>query len=71
MKWDFSRNPGYGRVIAIGILIFLEALLVPLYGQLTQGTWPTPIQIATFLVAASLTLVTYWLGFLRKEEEAE
>jgi len=63
----FDPNPPYTRVIIIGILIFLEALLVNLLTILGEGRWPTPVETATVLCVGLLQLVTYYLGFLRKE----
>jgi len=63
----FDPNPGYHRVIAIGLLIFLEAVLINMYSILSQGRWATDLEIAGFTVAGLIQLVTYWLGFLRRE----
>jgi len=63
----FDPNPGYGRVIVIGILIFAEAVLINMYSILSQGRWPTDLELAGFTVAGLIQLVTYWLGFLRRE----
>lgn len=68
---SFDPSPEVNRVIAIGCLIFLEALLINVYAVLSQGRWPTSVELAGYLTAAALQLVTYWLGFLRKETKAE
>jgi len=65
----FDPNPPYTRVILIGILIFLEALLVNLITILGEGRWPTSVETATVLCVGLLQLVTYYLGFLRREAE--
>jgi len=64
----FDPNPGWRRVIAIGVLLFLEAVLINLLTVLQAGRWPTPVETATFVTIGLIQLVTYWLGFLRKEE---
>jgi len=69
LKVRVDPNPKYGRVVVIGVLIFAEALLVNVYAVLQQGRWPTPVELAGFLCAGLIQLVTYWLGFLRKEGE--
>jgi len=63
----FDPNPGYQRVLIIGFLIFLEAVLVNMYAILQQGRFPTRVELASFLCVGLIQLVTYWLGFLRKE----
>jgi len=65
----FDPNPSYPRVVVIGILIFLEAVLINVYAVLSMGRWPTDIELAGFLTAGLMQLVTYWLGFLRKQGE--
>jgi len=64
----FDPNPGWERVVAIGILLFLEAVLINLLTVLQAGRWPTPVETATFITLGLVQLVTYFLGFLRKEE---
>jgi len=65
----FDPNPRYERVILIGVLIFLEAVLVNMYAVLQQGRWPTSVELAGFLCVGLIQLVTYWLGFLRRQGE--
>jgi len=67
----FDPNPGVGRVVAIGILLFLEALLLNLLAVLQQGRMPSAVEWTTFVTIALLQLVTYMLGFLRREEKTE
>jgi len=64
----FDPNPGWERVIAIGVLLFLEAVLLNLVAVLQAGRWPTPVEVALFTSLGLVQLVTYFLGFLRKEE---
>jgi len=65
----FDPNPRYERVILIGVPIFLEAVLVNMYAVLQQGRWPTSVELAGFLCVGLIQLVTYWLGFLRRQGE--
>jgi len=67
----FDPNPGVGRVVAIGTLLFLEALLLNLLAVLQQGRMPTAVEWTTFVTIALLQLVTYLLGFLRMEGKTE
>jgi len=67
----FDPNPDVGRVVTIGTLLFLEALLLNLLAVLQQGRMPTAVEWTTFLTIALLQLVTYLLGFLRREEKTE
>jgi len=64
----FDPNPPWTRVIAIGVLLFLEAVLLNLVAVLQAGRWPTPVEVALFISLGLVQLVTYFLGFLRKEE---
>jgi len=65
----FDPNPPYTRVTLIGILIFLEALLFNLITILGEGRWPTPVEATMVLCVGLLQLVTYYVGFLRREAE--
>lgn len=67
MKVDL--DPSYRKVIAIGILLFFETLLGNIVVQLQTGEPPTQLQTLTILCVAGLSLVTYFLTFLKKEEE--
>jgi len=67
----FDPNPGVGRVAAIGTLLFLEALLLNLLAVLQEGRMPSSVEWTTFVTIAMLQLVTYVLGFLRREEKVE
>ena len=69
MGWKVDLDPTYRRVVVIGVLIFLETLLGNLMVLLQEGALPTPIQALTIACVAGLSLVTYFLAFLRKEEE--
>jgi len=70
-KLRFDPNPEWQRVVVIGVLLFLEAVLINLLTVLQAGRWPTPVEIATFITVGLIQLVTYWLGFLRKGETTE
>jgi len=65
----FDWNPVPKRVILIGILIFIEAILANTLIILQLGRFPNPVEAATILCVALLQLTTYFLGFLRRGEE--
>lgn len=71
MKLKFDLDPKKNKVILIGVLLFLETLLGNVLVILQSGSLPMPIQVLTILCVASLSLVTYFLAFLRKEQEKE
>jgi len=70
LRLKFDPNPEWERVVAIGVLLFLEAVLLNLVAVLQAGRWPTPVEIALFISLGLIQVVTYFLGFLRKEEKA-
>jgi len=65
----FDPNPPYYRVVIIGVLIFLEALLIPLYDVLKAGRWPTTVELAAFICLGLIQLVTFFIAFLRRQGE--
>jgi len=65
----FDWNPVPKRVIFIGLLIFVEALLLNTLIILQQGRFSSSVEGATILCVALLQLTTYFLGFLRRGEE--
>lgn len=71
MKIGLNLDPTPNRVLFIGILIALEAFLLPLYACLQGGSFPTPLQVATWAVFAVIQEVTYWLVFFKKGEDDE
>jgi len=70
MQLRLDPNPGWRRVAVVGMLLFAEAVLINLLTVLQAGRWPTGVEVATFITVGFIQLVTYWLGFLRKEETA-
>ena len=68
MKLRFDLDPTLGKVAVIGLLMFLESLLVPTYAKLQGGSFPTPIEFCTYLIAAVLVLITYLLAFVKTGE---
>ena len=70
LKIKFSLDPTVPRVMIIGLLLFIEGLLVPAYSLLQNGQMPTATQWFTFFIGAILQLVTYLLAFMgyKKEE---
>lgn len=68
LKFDLDPTPPKAAMIAI--LLFCEALLLPLQLYLLQtGELPSTVVIVTMLVTAFIQLVTYLLGFLGVEKE--
>jgi hypothetical protein len=65
MKLRFDLDPTLSKVAIIGILMFLESLLVPIYAKLQTGSYPTPLEFFTYLIAAVLILITYLLAFVK------
>ena len=74
MTLKFDLDPTVPRVVIIGILLFVEALVLPAYTILQTGEVPTEVQWMMFFVGAVLQLVTYllsFMGFKTTEEEGE
>lgn len=69
MALKVDLDPSLHRVLMIGLLLFFEILLGNLVVLLQDGKMPTEIQTVTILCVAGLQVVTYFLTFLRKEEE--
>ena len=65
MKLRFDLDPTPSRVAIIGILMFLEALLMPIYARLQAGSYPTALELCMYFVAAILILITYLLAFFK------
>lgn len=65
MKLKFDLDPTLPKVAIIGMLMFLEALLIPIYAVLQGGNYPTAIEFCTYLIAAVLILITYLLAFVK------
>lgn len=68
MVLKFELDPTLPRVLVIGILMFFEALLIPIYAKLQSGAYPTELEFVTYLVAAVLILITYLLAFVKTGE---
>ena len=68
MKLKFDLDPTLPKVAVIGVLMFLEALLIPIYAVLQGGNYPTAIEFCTYLIAAILILITYLLAFVKTGE---
>jgi len=64
----FELDPTVPRVVTIGILLFFEALIGGILVVLNDGAMPTNVQWLTILLVAALTIVTYYLSFLRTGE---
>jgi len=67
MKAKFDLDPTVPRVVIVAILIFAEALIVPLIALTSRGIEPTKLELCTILLVALLALVTYLMSFLHVE----
>lgn len=68
MGLKFNLDPTLPKVVVLGILMFLEALLVPTYAKLQAGSYPTTLEFVTYLIAALLILITYLATFVKTGE---
>ena len=61
------RNVITGKRVAIlVVLTVLETFLIPINAALTQGIWPSPIQVAAYATTAGLQAITLTVGLLEK-----
>jgi len=67
MKMKFDLDPTIPRVVIIAILIFAEALIVPLIALTSRSIEPTTLELCTILLVALLALVTYLMSFFHVE----
>lgn len=67
-KLGLNTGPSLNRVILIALLLTLEAILISVGAIFNQGRMPTELEIGGILALAGTQLVTYILGFLKKEE---
>jgi len=65
----FDLDPTVPRVFIIAILLLCESILIPIYAILQQNRYPTALEMATFVVGAILTLVTFLMTFIRTGSE--
>jgi len=71
MKMKLDLDPTIPRVVIVGMLIFLEALIVPLIALTSRGVEPTMLELFTILLVALLALVTYLMSFFHVESEGK
>lgn len=71
MKVKLDLDPTPNKALLIGILIALEAFLLPLYACLQGGNFPTVLELATWAVNALIQEVTYWFVFLKRGDNEE
>jgi len=71
MKMNFNLDPTVPRVVIIAVLIFAEALIVPLIALTSRGIEPTTLELCTILLVALLALVTYLMSFFHVETEGK
>ena len=63
-----NTDPTMQRIVIIAIIEFLIAILLPLQVLLQGGHAPTTLQVATIIVGAAITLLTYFATFLKTSE---
>jgi len=54
------------RAYATVILVCLEAFLQPIHATLTQGVWPSPVQVAAAGSTAILQGITLLISLIEK-----
>ena len=70
MTLKFNLDPTPRKAAIIALLLFLEALLIPLQIHLqTTSELPTPVQFLTWATIGFIQLVTYLLVFFGHETE--
>jgi len=67
----FDLDPPLTKVILLGFLVFVETLIGGILVIVNEGGFPTTLQWFTILLVALLTLVTYFLTFLRTDSGGE
>jgi hypothetical protein len=55
------------RVLVVALLVFGESFLIPLQTRLATGSFPSNVELTSYLVTGLLQAVTLLLAFLRKE----
>ena len=66
----FDLDPSMHKVCIIGLLTFLETLIVAILAILQTGD-PTLMQIMVAILGSCLVLVTYFLTFFKTGEVPE
>ncbi len=69
IKVSVDLNPSLPQYVIFGILIFLEALIIPAYAVLTQNRMPSEIEWLTFFFGALLQLITYLMSKVKFKKE--
>ena len=70
MTLKFNLDPTPQKAAIIAVLLFLEALLIPLQIHLqTTSELPTVVQFITWITIGLIQLVTYLLVFFGHETE--
>jgi len=69
MGLKLSVDPTVPRIVIIAILLFVEGFGMPAYTVTTAGRFPTFIEWTSFLLSATLQVVTFVLTFLGYSKE--
>lgn len=67
----FDLDPTLNKALVIGILLFAEAFLVPLYAHLQTLEYPGVMDLVTWIVSATIIEITYMMAFVRTGEMPE
>lgn len=67
----FDLDPTLNKAIVIGLLLFAEAFLVPLYAHLQTMSYPNTMDLITWVVSATIIEITYMMAFVRTGEIPE
>ena len=70
MGLKLQLDPTPTRVYIIALLIFFEALLIPIQGYLINyEQFPSEVLIITWILTAAIQLITFAFAFLGYEKE--
>jgi len=64
MRLRIKNKVTQKRLGILAALIFAEAFFTPINGILSQGAWPTPVQVAWCCTTGILQVVTVLGGLL-------
>lgn len=68
MTIRMTLTPTPMRIVIIGLLMAAESILGGLLIILQEGTLPNEIQMVTLIVVALMTIITFYMAFLKTGE---
>ena len=71
MRLTWNLDPKPAKICLILVLIFLNSLLTPIYLEMSQGQYPTELDLWTAVIGAILNVVLYLMTFLGVKPPAE